>query len=117
MVISTQKRVARHFCISGKAATDTNSVQNVAVELSRKTAFHVLYIIHVHIDFDAYPEKLQSENMSFMSKEGQTHNTGPLHTSAPRSLNSDASPNIICIHLYTSTSVLEFLLKLHAMML
>lgn len=48
----------------------TNTIQNVAVELFRKPAFHVLYIIHVRIDLDAYPGKLQSKNMSFMSKEG-----------------------------------------------
>lgn len=112
-----QKTVAKHFCNSAQAAADTNTIQNVAVELFRKTAFHVLYIIHVHIDVDAYQGKLQSKNMIFMSREGQTHNIGPLRISAPQSLSSDPSPNLIWIHLYTSTSVLQFLLELHAIML
>lgn len=49
----------------------------MTVELFKKAAFHVLYIIHVHIDLDAYPEKLQSKNMCFTSKEGQTHKQDP----------------------------------------
>lgn len=48
----------------------TNTFQNAAVEHFRKLTFHVFYIINVHIDLDAYPEKLQPNNSSFMIKEG-----------------------------------------------
>lgn len=42
----------------------------MAVEHFRKPTFHVFYVINVHPDLDAYPEKLQSNNISFKSKEG-----------------------------------------------
>lgn len=44
------------------------------VKLFLKAAFHVLYVIRVHSDLDAYPGKLQSKNMSFTSKEAPNHN-------------------------------------------
>lgn len=43
--------------------------QNVAVEPFRKPIFHVFCIINVCSDLDAYPEKLQSNSISFISRE------------------------------------------------